>query len=283
MITSSWRNRAGMTLLAGLTAAPALAQEPINAFDSATQPGPGTFILKEQLRYSRLEDSQRRGGAEIDQLALNSTLNVGLFRDWSLSLRAPLDQRWQERRPAGGNEHSFGVGDVTTLLKWRFWREDRGALDTARLALVVGAEIPTGQSEFSNGGFDPLIGLAYTQIAGRHGFNANVAWTFTTEGDERPLLAGEGRADLLRYDAAYLFRIHPAAYDASTQGAWYVVAELNGLYETNGDHDVFLAPGLMYEAKTWVFEASVQLPVVRELDDRAKTDVAITIGVRFLF
>lgn len=283
MITSRWPSRAGTALLAGFAAAPALAQEPINAFDSATQPGPGTFILKEQVRYSRLEEARGTRGTETDQLALHSTLSVGLFRDWSLTLHAPLEQRWQERGRQDEHEHSFGVGDVTTLLKWRFWRDDRGALDTARLALVGGVELPTGQSEFSSGGFDPLIGVAYTQIAGRHGFNADVVWKFNTEGDETALLAGEGRAEVLRYDAAYLYRIHPAAYDASSQGAWYAVAELNGLYETNGDHEVFLAPGVMYEAKTWVFEASVQLPVIRELDHRAPTDVAIAIGLRFLF
>ncbi|MBK8916227.1 MAG: hypothetical protein IPM64_16800 [Phycisphaerales bacterium] len=259
-----------------------MAQEPPNAYESATQPGPGTFIFKPQLRYFYLDDAPSSPRSETHQLNFSNTLNFGIAPDWSASIRFPLEQRWQSDR-ASSDEESFGIGDLTTLLKWRVWRNDTSPLDTQRLAVFGGLEWPLGQSEFSSYSFDPIVGTAYTQVSGRHGINLSGAWKFTTDGDENPLLAGDGQADLLRYDAAYLFRLDPERYTAETKGAWYAVLELNGLYETNGDHEVFLSPGIMFEAQSWVLEFSVQLPAVQRLDHRPETDFAVIFGLRFLF
>lgn len=260
-----------------------IAQEPPNAYESATQPGPGTFIFKPQLRYFYLDDAPSSPWGDTHQLNFSNTLNFGIAPDWSASIRFPLEQRWQSDRTSASSEESFGIGDLTTLLKWRVWRNDTSPLDTQRLALFGGMEWPLGQSEFSSHSFDPILGLAYTQVTGRHGVNLSGAWKFTTDGDDAPLLAGEGQADLFRYDAAYLFRFHPEQYTADTKGAWYAAFELNGFYETNGDHEVFLSPGIMYEAESWVLELSVQLPVIQRLDWRPETDFAVVIGLRFLF
>ncbi len=261
----------------------ASAQEPPNAYESATQPGPATFIFKPQLRYFYLDEARASPRGETHQLNLSNTLNFGIARDWSASLRFPLEQRWQSDGAGAGNEESFGIGDLTTLLKWRVWRNDTSPLDTQRLAVFGGLEWPLGQSEFSSYSFDPILGLAYTQVTGRHGVNLSGAWKFTTDGEDAPLLAGEGQADLFRYDAAYLFRIDPERYTAETKGAWYAAFELNGVYETNGDHEVFLSPGIMYEAQSWVLELSVQLPAIQRLDSRPETDFALVVGLRFLF
>lgn len=281
-VTCRLRHGIALGLLACALPHPADAQEPPNAYESATQPGPGTFIYKPQWHYIHFGDDPARRLREADHLTLTNTLNFGLAPDWSLSLRVPLEQRWQTYR-AGDHETSFGVGDFTTLAEWRIWRDDRGALDTQRLVLLGGMEWPSGQSEFSSHSFDPLLGAAYTGVAGRHGANLSAVWKFTTAGMRDPLLPGDSRADLLRYDAAYLYRLWPEEFSAETQGAWYAVIELNGLYETNGDHEAFIAPGLMYEARTWVVEFSVQLPAVQELDHRPESDVAVVLGLRFLF
>ncbi len=207
--------------LAAVTIGPltSIAQEPPNAYESATQPGPGTFIFKPQLRSFYLDDAPSSPWGDTHQLSFSNTLNFGIAPDWSASIRFPLEQRWQSDRASAGNEESFGIGDVTTLLKWRVWRNDTSPLDTQRLAVFGGLEWPLGQSEFSSYSFDPILGLAYTQVTGRHGINLSGAWKFTTDGDDAPLLAGEGQAELFRYDAAYLFRFHPEQYTADTKGA----------------------------------------------------------------
>ena len=47
--------------------------------------------------------------------------------------------------------------------------------------------------------------------------------------------------------------------------------------------ELFLAPGIMYEAHGWAVEASVQLPVFKELDYRPETEFTVTVGLRLLF
>lgn len=265
-----------------LLSASASAQEPISA-ESATQPSPGHFTIKEQLRFMSLDDDRgsRREQSRVNDLILNSSLTVGLASDWSLSLRAPLVARWRDD-DRGGTDRAQGIGDVTTLLKWRFYREDDGPLNTTRIALLGGMETRTGDSPFTNDAYNPILGLAATRIMGRHGLNGHLQWTFTTDGAPDPILPGMSTADVFRYNGAYLYRLHPSAFTAETSGgAWYAMIEANGTYETNGDHELLLSPGLMYEARTWVFELSVQLPVWREIDHRAKTEYVLIAGVRF--
>ena len=55
------------------------------------------------------------------------------------------------------------------------------------------------------------------------------------------------------------------------------------MYETNGDHEILLAPGVMYEARSFAVELSVQLPALQEIDHRPKTDFTVTLGLRMLF
>lgn len=261
----------------------AQAQEPINAFDSATAPSPGHVILKEQFRYYdfRLENGPDRRQGEISDAALLTTLNIGLTRDVSLGFRIPGAYRDRKLDFRDQREYDGGVGDVTALLKWRVVQEDLGALDTIRLSLIGGARIRTGDSPFTSDGYDPIFGLAYTQISGRHGLNAAAAWTFTTNGNNEPIYPGESTADYFRYDLAYLYRLYPETYSESTPGALYGVIELNGAYETNGDHELMISPGLMFEAPTWTIELSVQLPAWSDIDHRAEERYAIIAGVRF--
>lgn len=259
----------------------ARAQEPINAFDSATQPSPGHFILKEQIRYLRLGGDPRGEHRQVDEVTSLSTINWGISSDVSLSLRLPVSVRWTERKHPGRDDRDEGVADVTVLAKWRIARFDHSPLDTSRISLLGGMRIRSGDSIFSSDSYDPLIGAAATLIRGRHGFNFDVVWTFTTGGKKSAVLAGETTADWLRYDAAYLYRLAPARYGPDTHAAWYAVLELNGHYETNGDHQVLIGPGLMYEARLWTWELSVQLPMVQELDHRPDMRFALVSGVRF--
>ena len=258
------------------------AQEPISA-ESATQPSPGHFTLKHQFQFREYRSGNlprgRRG--DVRDLQFLSTLILGLDRDLSLSLKAPVVFRRTGVR--GTVDREEGFRDVSALLKWRFLRDDSSALNTTRMSLLAGAEIRTGDGALTNDGYNPMLGLALTRIDGRHGINADLIWTFTTNGIEDPVLPGMSSADLLRYDAAYLYRLAPAKYSEDTKGAWYALAELNGSYETNGDHELFLSPGLMYEATTWALELSLQWPVVQELDHRPESEYAFIAGVRFSF
>ncbi|MGE3181278.1 MAG: hypothetical protein AB7N71_06585 [Phycisphaerae bacterium] len=263
----------------------ASAQEPPNAI-SATSPSPGHAILKEQFRYYRLE-MDREGRSRdrvVDEMVVSTTLNLGLTADWSLSFSAPLRFRQESFRLGNSVRESDGIDDVRALAKWRFWKKDSTALNTQRASLVMGLDIRTGDAPFTGDSYDPVIGLAYTQIHDRHGFNAVALWKFTTGGiGGDPILPGQTTADLFTYDLAYLYRLYPKKYTADTPGALYAMLELNGRYETNGDHELLLSPGIMWEAAQWVLSGSVQLPAFQNIDNRARTDYALVMGVRFSF
>lgn len=271
-------SRSGLALL--LLASAASAQEAINT-NAATQPGVGSVTLREQLRWYEGEERLPGGRADVSEGIALTSLFAGIRHDLTLGAEVPLRIRDADFQGVGNLQDDSGeldIGDVRLLGKWRFWRHDTGPIDTQRLGLLFGLQLDTASGRsiapwFARDSTDPMLGVVYTRVSGRHGLNASIEATLSTA----------GRADELRHDAAWLYRVSPQEYTADTHAAWYGVLEWNGRSETNGDHEAFLAPGLMYEARKWTGELSVQVPVLQELDHRAEIDFAVVLGVRLLF
>jgi hypothetical protein len=127
-----------------------------------------------------------------------------------------------------------------------------------------------------------MIGAAATYIAGRHGANASVQYKFNTGHHLHAIRGGMGHDNAIFYNASWLYRITPAQYKATTRAATYFVLEANGIYETNGDDEILIAPGFMIEAKHTAFEFSIQLPVLQNMEERPETHFTIMLGIRFL-
>jgi len=267
-----------------LTPVPARAQETMNG-ESATAPSPGTFVLKEQVHYIRLKvtDGPYQDRGTIEETLLLSSINVGLRKDLSLSLRLPVALRRYEKDRFDRTDQQEGVGDLTLLGKWRFWQEDSGPLNTSRLALLGGIDVRTGDNPFTSDAYSPLLGAACTLIRGRSGFNFSAMWKFTTGGNDFPTFPGESTADFGRGDISYLYRLYPKEFSSETAGAWYAIGEITGYYETNGDRELFLSPSLMYEGRTWALELSLQMPVREEVEHRPEFDFMVMAGLRFSF
>jgi hypothetical protein len=250
-------------------------QEAINT-SAATQPGVGRVVVREQLRAYTADQVAAPFGSDADELQSATSVFVGLRHDLTLGAEVPF--RFIDLDTAAGCDTETDLGDVRLLGKWRFHRADTGPIDTERASLLLGVSLDTGDGPSLRPGFsadstDPILGAVYTRVSGRHGWNGALEAT----------LATDGGADDIRYDGAWLFRAAPSAFGADTAGAWYLVGELNGRYETNGDHEVLLSPGLMYEARRWTAELSVQVPVYQDLDDRSEIDLGVVVGFRFLF
>lgn len=264
--------------------APAGAQETFFT-PSATQPSVGHFAVRERVVWYDLGDDPTERGREADQVEAVTTINYGLSRTWSVSLDLPVVWR-DEREIVGGasiDDEQFGLGDVSATVRWRFFQEDLGPVDTLRAALIGGVQAPTGTGDLSSHSWDPLVGVVGMLISGRHGLTQSFLYQLNTGTIEDPWRAGGGEADLLRYDTAYAFRAWPVAYTAETTAAWYGVLELNGSYETNGDNEVMLSPGVLIEARTWALEGTVQIPVVSDVDHRPGVDLAVGFDLRFVF
>lgn len=256
-----------------LTAGAALAQQP-TLTPTAVLPAQGN------LSYQQLFGGRFWRGKAAEQFA-ETRLRYGLRHDVTLGLDLALYRR--EERLTGPTHVDFGLGDPELTATWRFYRNDFGPIDTTRAALLAGIEVPAGSGIFSSNSFDPSLGIAATHVQGRHGVNGAARYTLTTGGRDTPLRPGMGRADLLRLDASHLFRLAPAKYAADTKAAWYTMFEVQGYYETNGDLELRVAPGILYEAHDIAAEVSVQIPVADNLGRRPAQSVTVRAGFRLLF
>ena len=256
--------------------APLLAAQEAIHTTAATQPGVGRAVLREQVHWYVSDSTSTQ--TRLDELRLDSTLFVGLRHDIAVGVQVPahalLTDTPTDRTTVGE------LGDVQVLGKVRFLRRDTGPIDTERASLILGLHCDTADAgtvslrpDFARGSFDPIVGAVWTQIDGRVGLDAAVQGTLSTG----------GHSDDFSYDGAWLYRLDPATFANDSDQAWYLVTEINGHYETNGDNQLLVSPGLMYETKRLTFEVSVQLPAWQDLDHRPELDFAVVLGVRFLF
>lgn len=268
---------AGLMAL-GMHAGAAHAQE-ANLSVAATQPAKGRITWREQVRFTRYGLPDR----DIDQLVINTRLTLGLTGSVSAWADLPVVAE-RDRSDAAPNTN--GLGDISLGLKWRFWQHDTGAIETRRLAVYGGVSLPSGEEGLSSDGVDPFVGLVYTMVHERHGVNASARYRVSTEGTDAPLGPigpGMGDADLLTLETSYLYRLSPASYAEETSGSLYAVVESFVDYETNGDIEWRIAPGILWEARRWAAEASVILPAASDIDGRAETEFGLAAGIRVLF
>jgi hypothetical protein len=268
-----------MLVCLGALAGRAAAQTPINSFASM-QPSKNTWLIHQMFYVREFEAHPTTDNRDLREIVALTQIGYGLLDNLSLNLDLSLVHHDFDASATTAGDTEFGVGDPTALLKWRLFRDDTGPTDTMRFSAIGGMHFPGDIDTFnhsSSDSFNPVIGGVFSIVRGRHGFNADALWEFVTDD-------GPNTPDIFHYDASYLFRVHPAAYSAEQSGAaWYGVMELNGLYETNGDNELFLSPGVMYEARTFTIDATVQIPIWQDLDDRPETEITFGVGVRLPF
>ncbi len=274
----SWDAAARALLISAILTLPVAAQEAPN-MDAATHPSGGTTYLREQFRFHRYGSGPGTDADRTDRLEAITTLSYGLRHDLAVILAAPLERTSSDAPPGG---ESSGLSDPELMLKLRVHKRDTAAVDTLRVSLLAGAELPLGRSELSSDSVDPFAGAVATIIRGRHGFNVGARYTINTDGAALNL-GGEGGADAIRLDASHLFRLSPADWSESSDAAIYSVVELNTTWETSGDVEPVLSPGLLYEAKRWALELSVRLPVLGNVDERPELDWGLVAGIRVRF
>jgi len=274
--------RAGWLCAFWLVAAisPAAGQQAIQT-NAAIQPGKGLLAVRQQIRFTRYDEDPSGSGREVEQLESLTRFSYGLTRRTALGLE--VRGRMRDVSVPSGEDEDAGLGDLRFDAKYRLFQNDYGPTETARVSLIAGAELPTGTEPFDEGGLDPIVGAVYTQVHGRHGWNLAGQYTMTTSGSAAPIAPGGGSADVLRYDAAYLYRIAPARYGTDRRTTWHAVLEANGTLETNGDHELLLAPGVLFGSRDVAGEIGVQIPVAADVSNRLETDYSIVFGFRLLF
>lgn len=251
---------------------------------AATMPSPGVFVVRPMIGFSQYGRDEANGVAKTEQVEALASVQYGFARAWSATLDIPA--AWRDQRLLDGSADSDqGVSDLDVTFKHRFYKDDTTGVNTVRAVALIGGRFASGDDhDFSGMSFNPHIGAAVTLVQGRHGFNQEVEWTFNTGGsDDDNIGGGHGASDAFRYNSAYLYRIVPAEYSSETTGSWYLTAELNGLYETNGDHELRIGPGVMYEGRDVALELMVQLPLAEDVNHRGELDYAVWLGLRVTF
>ena len=263
-----------MAIFVALTAAaPAPARSPVNT-EVAIQPSTGGFILRQQFRYSEASLNNASSNLDFQAVTGSTTLVYGVTSKLTFIADIPATLNFDAKDNTTGERTSTsGFADATLLSKIRLHRNDFGVNDTARFDLIAGVELPTGADRFSRDSINPIIGGVYSHLQGRHAFHGDLLWKFNTGG-------GPAGADLLRYDAAWVYRIAPEQYAPNNPTAWFGILELNGFSFTDSDNELFLSPGIRYTTTRWSVEATVQLPLWQKLDHRPERDYVIGIGFR---
>lgn len=272
--------RAALAVLASAFSS-ARAQEALST-PAATMPGPGSAMVR--LQFMAMDFDEGPSGAPRDgrELLVQSMASYGVAPGMAIDLRVPFVARSLDfaGAPDGDDE---GVGDPAVAWRWRVWKRDTSPIDTSRVVVSLGTELPVGDRDVSSHSFDPFAGVAYTQIRGHHGFSAGLGLKWNTGDDDFALVGGDGPSDAVRVDAAYVYRLWPERFSQSPDAAGYAVLEANVLYETNGDQETYVAPGYLYEGSTWAWEIGVQIPAWIDVDHRAEPRGMFVVGVRYLF
>lgn len=280
-------------------------------------------------------------------IAPSLAVAYGITNDLMISARLPYAVRTDIREGHhshghGGHAHNEvvergdadGIGDLSAMLQYRFINNRETG---SQWALLGGVKAPTGESglidkngerfeqEFQpgSGSWDWMLGLAATQRFGRVSFDANVLYTFVTEGDQKTDLG-----DRFQYNLALSYRIaggSPHGHGAMHLGAprnalddpMYhgagrslkddhvhgekrgvaldVMLELNGEWhdyeriagvkeENSGGTVVFLAPGARLSGDRWSGFVSVGVPLVSNLNGaQVEPDYRLLTGVSVNF
>lgn len=248
----------------------------------------GGFVYRTQVRYLRASDDPAPLDRSIEAYTLPNVLVYGATRRTTLFGVLPYVSRSIEMTQSGSKqeEDTDGFGDVTLLLRQTVHARD-AVQRTSRLALLGGFELPSGKKEFSSDSIDYLLGGVYTLQSGRHEFDADLVYKVNTEGRDVTL------GNELQYNLAYELRVSPWRWpERGTPSQIYAVLEVNGSSQAKAVSDgvdmgdsggtvVFLSPGVQWVTVRVIYEATVQIPLVENLNgDQVGTDVVASAGVR---
>lgn len=247
----------------------------------------GEGIWRSQLRTTVATDDPSPMDRERRNIVLPQTLVYGVTPRFTGFLTLPIVA--QRRVDAGGSsETDAGLADLRLLGRYTVFADDYAPLSTRRVALLSGMKFPTATDGFGTPSFDPIFGAVGTWAANRHELDLDALYTLSTERDD--FEAG----DRFRYDVAYRYRVWPRRFGKrllqlngllELNGAWIGRTQIDGSrVSDSGGNVLFLSPGVQLAAKWLILEASIQVPVVQELNGpQLETDWVAVFSLRVPF
>ncbi len=253
----------------------------------------GTIALDvhtEVIRFERFSDIRLHELAErghdvhsMDRVVHTSLgIGFGVTDDLTVSLRLPyicLDNIREVHADEPDEIHSHGdahgIGDLIVSGQYRFFRSGDAAG-----AAIVGLKMPTGrtndrdregevfEAEFQpgSGAWSPMLGISGTKRFGKLALDANLLYTFTTDGTQETNLG-----DIFTYNVALSYRggAEKVTVDMILElnGEWKGKEKTRGVRDRNsGGNVILLSPGVRLGIGPWTAYLSLGFPVVEDLN-----------------
>ncbi len=257
------------------------------------------WLVRQQVIVGRATHDPAGLGREFTAITSVSVAGYGVSSKLALFGVLPVAHK-QLKTPAGTRK-SAGLGDVRLFARYTLFQQD-GAGQTFRLAPFAGLELPTGRSDdhdalgllpvpvqLGSGSWDPFGGLIMTYATTGWQVDASLSYQDNRKAN------GVERGNVFKADASLQVRLWPGELIADTDSFLFGLleatllqedkTEVNGLKNQNsGGTTLFIAPGLQYAAKSWIAEASVQIPVMQNLGGtRLEKDYVARASLRFNF
>ncbi|MBI5665504.1 MAG: transporter [Nitrospirae bacterium] len=227
------------------------------------------------------------------------SMGHGLTDDLSVSLKIPYDvlsniREAHSDEPDEVHDHgdSKGIGDLTVFGQYRFVKLIDLDIESS---LVLGLRMPTGrtnakdkdgerfEAEFQpgSGAWGPIAGIAATKRFKALSLDADLLYTFATEGTQETDLG-----DLFNYDLAvsYTALYKPVVLDliVEANGEWKQKQEIDGVRDDNsGGTVIFISPGMRLSFfNNWTAYVSAGFPVAQDLNgEQNETDLRVLLGL----
>jgi hypothetical protein len=231
----------------------------------------------------------------------------GITGDFTVGLTLPIVQKTLKFTTPTGRRaeiHSSGVGDLSVVGVYRFYRRDV-PLGSTQLSVIGGLELPTGSNDQTDGDVPDLTGGTSTRIPRDlqpgSGSVDGIVGLAGFQNFDRLSLYGSLQGKINSEDDDFKFgnRLHydlAADYVLQEGRNLFLILEFNGRYEArseengrdvrnSGGHSLFISPGIQYLPVPYlILETSIQLPVFQELNGtQLGTDFSIVVGLRYLF
>ena len=291
-------------VLAGLGGGPAPVWAAPQTFNTALPIAKGELLFREQFFYRKIGGDPGPANRRVNVLGSISVLGFGPSADLALFAVLPLLNKELKVTPPGMarlSRDTTGLGDARLFARYTLFKKNFSG-GSFRIAPFAGIELPTGDDnhrdrfgllpppiQLGSGSWDPFAGLVATYQVLAFEVDTSASYKINTPA------GGFEFGDETRLDASLQYRLWPRHLTGGLPGFLYGVVESNLVHQgrnrvagvadpNSGGTSLSLAPGLQYVTLRWVFEAIVQVPVVRDPNGTAlRDDLAVRAGFRVKF
>lgn len=295
--------RTGGVFLLALFAWTGTAWSAPNTFNTALPVAEGEFVFREQFVLDQSGDDPSGADRDRTAWAFVSVLGYGVNSDLAVFGVVPYVNKRLELTNNGGRRtrRADGLGDISLFGRYTVFQKN-WPQRSFRVAPFAGIEVPTGDDDerdafgrlppdvqLGSGSWDPFGGIVATYQTLDFQIDAQASYKANTEANDFEF------GDVARLDASLQYRLWPRELSGGVPGFLYGILEANLIHKDknelasaddpdSGGTTLFLVPGLQYVTKRWIIEATVQLPVVQDLNGTAlEKDYIVRAGFRINF